>query len=192
MNNNTENKPRTKMVLGKTNIVSSDIVFKSKYFFIKRVEFERNGKKFVREIEERTPVVLIVPYTENFEIYLEKQYRTTYMKEITELVAGQIDPQEDVQEAAKRELKEETGLEAAVWKKVATWHISSNIFQTIHVFFATKLTKGEHKLEEDEIIETIKVPLEEALKKIQEGEITVGSHVAALLLFDKMKREGKL
>jgi len=175
-----------------TKIVSQKIVFQSKYFFIKRVVFERDGKTFTREIEERNPVVLIVPYTQNHEIYLERQYRTTYQAELLELVAGQMNPDEDPLEAAKRELQEEAGIQAKQWKKVGVWKLAANVKQTINVFFATELTEGENKLDEDEQIEIMKMPLDEVLEKIATGDITVGSHIAALLLFDTLRKEGKL
>ena len=62
----------------------------------------------------------------------------------------------------------------------------------IHVFAASDLKEGETELEYDEIIQTIKMPLDLVLDKISKGEITVASHVAAILLFANLRKEGKL
>lgn len=173
-------------------IISTKTVYQSKFFKVDQVEIERDGKRFTKDFIERVPVVFILPYTAQNEIYLELQYRDIFQKSLLEIIAGQIDPEEDPLEAAKRELQEETGLQAKNWKKVATWQVGANQKQTIHLFFATDLEEGEQQLDEDEEIETVKLSLDEALQKVENGEISIGSHAATILLFDKLKREGKL
>ena len=175
-----------------TKFLSEKIVFQSRYFCVKQVELERDGKKLTRETVERDPIIVVLPYTQNYEVYLEKQYRIAHKKDLLEVVAGHIEINDEVLFSAKKELVEETGLSAKKWKQVATWQIGTNMKQTMHIFFATDLTQGKTQLDEDEIIETVKMPFEEALQKITTGEISVGFHVATLLLFDKLKREGKL
>ena len=61
-----------------------------------------------------------------------------------------------------------------------------------HLFLATDLTEGEAAPDHDEDIETVKIPFDEVMKKVESGEIDVVSNVAALLLLDKLKKEGSV
>jgi len=89
-------------------------------------------------------------------------------------------------------LQEETGLSAENWKKLKTLHVSANIKGKAHVFVAMGLSEGEPNQDEDEDIEVVKMPLIEALDKIEEGVIDVSSNIASLLLLDRFMKEGKV
>lgn len=173
-------------------ILSKKTVYQAKFFHIDQVEIERDGRVFKKDMIIKTPFVIIIPYTENKEIYLESQYRDAFGKVLLESPAGKIPNGEDPLEGAKRELEEETGLRARKWTHAATWEISPNMNQTIYVFFATDLEEGKQKLDDDEVIDIVKMPLTEALDKITAGEIVVAPDLAAILLLDKFLKEGKV
>src|SRR5581483_10646285 len=166
-------------------ILSTKTVYHSKYFKVNQNTIERNGKTFTKDFIERNPAVLIIPFTQDDEIYIELQFRDALNRMSLELVAGNIDGDEDTLEAAKRELKEEVGLEARNLKKLYVCDLSPSLLSKIHVFAATDIKEGVQKLDYDEEILIQKVPLQELLKKIENGEITSSSHIAAILLFDK-------
>ena len=109
-----------------------------------------------------------------------------------ELVAGTIEKDGDPLETAKRELREESGFTAKNWKKLYEWDLSANMNAKVHLFAATDLEPGKQKLDFDEEIEIIKLPIEKVLEKIENAEITAASHIAAILLFDRLRKEGKL
>lgn len=175
-----------------TKVLSSETVFQSKYFQINRVTIERGGKTFVKDIEEANSIVYIIPYTANDEVYLASEYRDALEKEILDCIGGKITSGEDPLAAAKRELQEEAGMTAKIWKQIATWDTAAISKRKLFVFLATDLQKGEQHLDEDEKIEVIKLTLSDALEKVEKGEVPVGLDVAALLLFDKLKKEGKI
>ena len=178
--------------MSKSKILSSKNVFKSRYYRIDKEEIERDGKVFTKDILKRTPTVIILPINEKDEIYLVSQYRDSMQKELLEVVAGHIEDSDTPLEAAKKELKEEAGLTAQDWKQISTFHVSANMDAVVHIFYARDLTEGVQELEEDEDIEMVKLPFSEALLKIESGEISVSSNIAAILLFDKLRREGKV
>src|SRR5207249_891280 len=96
-------------------------------FRIIQKQIERNGKTFTKDFIERSSVVSILPITDNGEVYLERQFRDAFGKEILEIVAGTMENDDNPLESAKRELQEETGLTATEWKQLASWELSVNM-----------------------------------------------------------------
>jgi len=171
---------------------TSKTVYQAKYFRIVQKQIERKGKTFIKDFIERNSVVSILPINDKGEIYLEKQFRDAFGKELLEIVAGTMENDDNPLASAKRELQEETGLTATDWKQIAAWELSVNMNSKQFIFVATGLTEGPSDLDEDEEIELIKMPVEEAIAKAAAGEFIATTHVAALLLYDKLKKEGKL
>jgi ADP-ribose pyrophosphatase len=174
-----------------TNVLSGKTIFQSKYFKVTQIVVERNGKTFTKDIVERNPFVLILPITPDNEIYLVSQYRDALQKVSLEVIAGLIEPEEDPLVAAKRELQEETGLIAENVKPLLTGNVSPNMVNGGSVFVATELTQGKTDQDEDEDIQVVKMPIAQALKKIETGELSILTHIAALLLFVKLQKEEK-
>lgn len=90
---------------------------------------------------------------------------------------------EDPLAAAKRELKEETGLTASEWKVLHRIHLSNSVSdEEGFIFLAEGLSEGHAELEETEAdMKTWKLPLKEAVKMVDEGKITDSLTVMALL-----------
>ncbi len=174
-----------------TKILSTKTVYTSRYFKVLQKLIKRNGKTFTKDIIHRNASVLIIPYVNN-EIYIESNYRDALEKMNLEIVQGTIEEGDDPFETAKRELQEEVGLTAKKWDKLAVWNLAGNMDITLHLFAATDLEEGEQQLDFEEDIEIQKIPLEKILGKIENGEFTTATHIAALLLFDKLRKEGKL
>src|SRR5258708_5398052 len=147
-------------------IRTTKTVHTSKYFKVVQKEIERNGKNFTKDFIEKNAIVVIIPYTKEYEIYMEWQFRDVFEKHILETVAGTIEGDDDPLTTAKRELEEEAGLTAKTWKKIAEWETSSSMQGAIHLFASTDLTKGKQQLDDDEEIQITRVPLAELLDKI--------------------------
>ena len=177
----------------KHKVISEETAYQSKFFKVVKRKIAIDGREIEKDIVERRPFVLIVPLTENNEVYLVRQYRDALEKFSLEVVAGMLDHEgEDPLDAAKRELREEAGISAATWKKVGEINVSANMKGKAHVFAAKGLTHGETDFDEDEDLETVKMPFQEAVEKIESGEIDVASNIAALLLVNKLNSENKL
>lgn len=175
----------------KSKIISTKNIHKSKYFQVDSVKLERNGKTFTKDIISRTPAVIILPETSSGEIYLVSQYRDSMREVLLETVAGHMEDGDTPLQAAKRELRQETGLTAKIWKQLETLYVSANMNAVAHVFYATDLEEGEQDLDIDEDITIVKIPFDTALRKIDAGEIRVSSNIASLLLLDRWKREAR-
>ena len=133
-----------------------------------------NGDVNSREVIRHIGAVCIVPVTGNGEVIVERQFRYPIDQVITEIPAGKLDfKDEDRLEAAKRELREETGYTADSWTDLGVFYPAPAYSdEKITMFLARGLHKGERELDEDEFIDIYKVPLPELVKDVMNGKIT--------------------
>src|SRR5262249_170527 len=120
------------------------------------------GNTTTRSTLRHPGISVIVPFEEGGSIVLIHQYRYAVDNTLWELPAGTLEgreensrmvPTETPEECAARELLEETGYEAAHWKKVCECYAMPGMSdEIIHVFFARNLTKREQSLDPDEVI----------------------------------------
>jgi ADP-ribose pyrophosphatase len=116
--------------------------------------------------------VLPIDYEEN--VYLTRQFRYAIGRDDIEVLAGSVDG-EGALDAAKRETKEELGIEAAEWLDVGTVHSLTSITRcTSRQFIARGLKFGDQETEGTEDIEPMKLNLSEAHRMVLNGEITDG------------------
>jgi ADP-ribose pyrophosphatase len=127
--------------------------------------------------------VLDDPHGADPQVVLVRQYRYASGGYLYEVPAGRPDrADEPWEEVARRELREETGLEARTLRPLtAIWTTPGFTDERIHLFLATGLTAGETRYDPDEFMETVTLPLSEALGKVRDGEITDSKTVCTLL-----------
>lgn len=116
------------------------------------------------------------------QLLLIRQYRYAAEQYLYEVPAGRLDPDEEPEHCARRELREETGCEAERVEHLLTMYTTPGFTdERIHVFMAVGLTRGEFAREADEFIELETMPLSRALSLIQQGEIQDGKTALAIL-----------
>jgi len=126
--------------------------------------------------------VAIVPLDKDDNVWLVGQQRYTLDAWSWELPMGGAPLDEPPLAAAKRELREETGLTATSWTEIMQLHPSNSITDELGVvYLAQGLTEGETAFEETEDLEIRTLPLADALNMVEAGEITDAISVAALL-----------
>lgn len=142
-----------------------------------------NGRESGRDLIHHLGAVCIIPVNEKKEIYIEHQFRYPLNREIVELPAGKLDyKEEDPLEAAKRELREETGITAGNWKFIGLYHpAAAYTDEKIHMYIATDLTQGERDLDEDEFLTVEPVAMEKLKQMVLDGEITDGKTQVGIL-----------
>lgn len=122
------------------------------------------------------------PLGANPTVLLIRQYRHAAGGFLLEVPAGRLDAGESPEACAARELAEETGCTAGVWRRLTTIHTTPGFSdERIHLFAAWDLTAGAHQREADEFIEPTPMALAEALKRIETGEISDAKTALALL-----------
>ncbi|MGE0128219.1 MAG: NUDIX domain-containing protein [Blastocatellales bacterium] len=126
----------------------------------------------------------VLPIDDEGYTWLVGQYRYTLDSYSWEIPEGGGAQDEDPLEAAKRELREETGLEARVWRTLATAHLSNSVSdEAAIIFLATDLIQGEAEPEGTEKLELMRVKFDEALRMALDGEITDSMSVIAILRY---------
>lgn len=153
-----------------------------------------NGKTATREYNIHYGAVCIIPLLENGDVLLERQYRYPLREVITEIPAGKLDaPDEDALEAAKRELREETGATAAEWHALGLF-CPTGAYSTerIYMYLARGLTFGARELDEDEFLNVFRMTLDELVDKVLAGEIPDAKTQAAALRAKLMLERGML
>ena len=142
-----------------------------------------DGSEATREYIRHLGAVCIVPVTDDGKIVMERQYRYPVGRVVLEIPAGKLDSaQEDPLEAAKRELREETGITADEWIEMGHYMPApayANEFIT--VFMAKKLHYGERHLDDEEFIEVMEMPLDDLVEDVMNDRISDGKTQTAIL-----------
>lgn len=126
-------------------------------------------------------VIMAVDDSRDSKILLVRQFRYVAGRFLWELPAGMIDPGEKKLPAAKRELLEETGYSAREWKHAFRYFASPGfVDETMNVYLARGLQRGQAHPEEDERITTRLFPLSEALRMCLEGKILDGKTLSGV------------
>ncbi len=145
-------------------VLSSKVVYRGPVFHVTSDQVrEPGGIEARRDIVRHQGSVVIMAVDDTGReprVLLARQYRHAAAKYLWELPAGRIDPGEKELAGAKRELIEETGFRARIWKRALFYYASPGFLdETMAVWLATGLTEGEAAPEEDENIQVRFFPL---------------------------------
>jgi len=115
-------------------------------------------------------------------VLLIRQFRHAADGVIWEIPAGRLDPGEQPEECARRELAEETGMRAGRLERLTTFYTTPGFTdERIHLFVASGLHAGAHDREADEFLELCPTPWSVTMGLIERGEIMDGKTLVALL-----------
>ena len=129
----------------------------------------------------------IVPVDAEGNTWLVGQYRYPLNEYSWEIPMGGGPVEQDILVSAQRELREETGLSAGRWTRIARLHTSNSVTdEEGFVFLAEDLVPGPTEPEETEDLRLWKLPLAEAVRMVMDDRITDGVSVAGLLKAEKV------
>jgi ADP-ribose pyrophosphatase len=123
----------------------------------------------------------VLPLHDDGTVTLIRQLRPAADGFLLEIPAGRLDPGEDPADCGRREMTEETGLRAGRLESLGVFRASPGVFdEVIHLYLGRALSQGEAAPEQYEDIETVRLPLDEALAMAADGRINDGKTIAAL------------
>lgn len=144
---------------------------------------EIGGRETTREVVLHPGACAILPVTEKKEILFVRQYRYAAEETLLEIPAGKIDPGEAPDVCAARELTEETGFRAERLRKLgAVFTTPGFCNEKIHLYLADRLVPAHQHLDTDEFLDVVKIPLDEALEMIRNGEISDAKTLSAFAI----------
>ena len=167
-----------------------EVLLETKRFRVVRVtEPCRDGSHREREVVRHPGSVVIVPLVSEREVCLVEVVRVAVGRTLLELPAGTLDRVESLEEAARRELAEETGYRAGrITAAGAMWMSPGILRERMHLFVAEDLIAGEQALEPGEQIRTRVVTWDEAIAMCLDGRIDDAKTIAGLLLTAARRR----
>ena len=142
-----------------------------------------DGKIAEREVCLHVGAVCVIPILSDGTVLMERQYRYPHGRVVFEIPAGKLNsPDEDPLEAAKRELREETGAVARKYTSLGVMLPSPAILsEKLYVYLAEDISFDEQELDDDEFLEIERVPLSELYKMVMSGEIEDAKTQIAIL-----------
>ncbi len=170
--------------------LSSRTAYSGRLLVVKEDEVQLpGGGQARREYIQHQGAVVIIPMIDDDTVLLEHQFRYPLGLHFLELPAGKIEPNELPEQTARRELLEETGFLARQWSFLTTLHPCVGYSdERIELFMARDLVFEGHPGEEDEFIETVNMPIDEALEKIFAREITEAKTILGVFWADRLRR----
>ena len=124
----------------------------------------------------------IVPYFDNADTVLVRQWRHAWNESSWEVPAGTVDDGEDALTCARRELAEEAGLIAARYRSLGVVHGAAFLTGLAHLFLAEEVTASDRNPETyEQDMEVMRLPFAEALQAALDGGIAHSGSVTALV-----------
>ena len=165
--------------------LSGEEIYPGKIIRVEKWQVELpNGDTAMREIVKHNGASAIVPIDGAGMVTMVRQHRVAIDKCTWEIPAGKLDsPTEDPFDAAKRELEEETGLQAAHWQKLTSMYTTPGFCnERISIYLATGLSQHPSHPDADEFLRIKKIPLDDAIAQCMSGEIQDGKTLVGLLM----------
>jgi ADP-ribose pyrophosphatase len=164
-------------------VIGSEVKFRGRVVEVVVDTITEGDVTYPREVVHHPGSAVIVPIFDDGTVAFVRQYRHPAVRYLLEVPAGTLDRGERPEEGAARELEEELGLVCASLEKLCEFFVSPGFLEEkMWVYLATGLSETQQRLEEDELIEIVRMPLNQALNMITTGEIEDAKTIIGLML----------
>jgi ADP-ribose pyrophosphatase len=164
-------------------ILESIKVFQGRIFDVTVDTVQEGDVTYKRDVVHHPGSAVILPVFADDTVALVRQYRHPAVRYLLEAPAGTLEKGEAPEQGAARELEEELGLIAGNLEKLTEFFVSPGFCEEkMWIYLATELAETKQRLEDDEIIEVVRLPFSEALEMITDGEIQDAKTIIGLML----------
>lgn len=165
--------------------LSTRIVYENRWIRVREDQVIRpDGEPGIYGVVEFPGGVGVLPIDDEGNVHLVGQYRYVLDQYSWEIPEGSCDDGEAPDVTARRELREELGLEAGTLELLGGSHLSNSVSdETVYLYVATDLVQGEAQPEGTELLERRIVPFAEALRMVLDSEITDSMSQIAILQY---------
>ena len=164
-------------------VLESVEVFKGRVFSVTVDKVREGERTHDREVVRHAGSAVVIPVFDDGTVAFVRQYRHPTVRYLLEAPAGKLDSGETPHQAAARELEEELGFVAGGLEKLSEFFVSPGFCEEkMWVYLATDLTETKQRLEDDEIIEIVRIPMAQALSMITTGEIEDAKTIIGIML----------
>lgn len=164
-------------------IIDSTEIFRGRVFDVTVDTVREGDTTYKREVVHHPGSAVIIPAFPNGTVALVRQYRHPVVRYLLEAPAGTLNRGESPEEGAARELEEELGFVAGRLEKLSEFFVSPGFCEEkMWIYLATEMTPTEQRLEDDELLEIVRLPFQQALEMITDGEIEDAKTIIGLML----------
>lgn len=164
-------------------IVESSEIYRGRIFDVTVDSVREGDKTYTREVVHHPGSAVIIPVFADGTVALVRQYRHPAVRYLLEAPAGTLNKGEQPEEGAARELEEELGFVAKNLEKLSEFFVSPGFCEEkMWVYLATELTETKQQLEDDELLDVVRLPFSQALEMITDGEIEDAKTIIGLML----------
>jgi ADP-ribose pyrophosphatase len=141
-----------------------------------------DGSTYEREVIRHSGAVALIPVEKDDTLILVRQFRSGADGDLLEIPAGTLNPGEDREACARRELQEEIGFYPEKLTKLGDfWVAASYTSELITIYLAEDLRPSQLPQDEDEDLEIVRLPFKQALAMAHNNEITDAKTLIALM-----------
>ncbi|HVL80056.1 MAG TPA: NUDIX hydrolase [Actinomycetota bacterium] len=169
-------------------VLGSRTVFSGRILSLRVDEVEAaDGHRSTREVIEHGGAVGMVVVHDG-EVVLVRQYRHATGEVLLEIPAGRLEPGEEPEATARREMVEEVGLRAHALEHLATYYTAAGFSNELfHLYLAQECEPAAGETDEGEVLEVVRHPVGELDELISSGEVRDAKSLIGLLMLARRR-----
>jgi|ERR1043166_3494215 ADP-ribose pyrophosphatase len=164
-------------------VIETENIFRGRVIEVTVDTVKEGDITYKREVVHHPGSAVIIPVFDDGTIALVRQYRHPTGRYLLEAPAGTLERGEAPAKGAARELEEELGLVSGRLEKLSEFFVSPGFCEEkMWLYLAQDLTETKQQLEDDEILEVVRIPFSQALGMITNGDIEDAKTIIGIML----------